>query len=109
MGWTQHFRHGPQVSDPVEAFSLALQTNYACSARSGFLKHNGNHKYNDDDTRDTYQIADLAAEIDSHADFDLSAIPGIVNIPICDWKEIQANWKKGITKDNEDTYPCNGK
>jgi hypothetical protein len=38
---------------------------------------------------------------------DLSAMPGIVNIPICDWKEIQANWMKGITKDNKDTHPCN--
>jgi hypothetical protein len=39
-------------------------------------------------------------------DLDISKLPGMVNIPICTWAEIKANWKKG--DESSGTYPCNG-
>lgn len=40
-------------------------------------------------------------------DMDISKIPGIVNIPMCTYADIKKNWEKGMTKENQDTYPCN--
>jgi hypothetical protein len=65
----------------------------------------GNHKYNDADAENGDLVEMMAQSRD--AGIDISQLPGVVNIPMCTWAEIKENWRKGITDENRDTYPCN--
>ena len=65
----------------------------------------GNHKYNAEDAKNGDLVELMAQSQDSG--IDISKLPGVVNIPICGWAEIKENWRKGITDENRDTYPCN--
>lgn len=69
----------------------------------GFEKFNGNRKFTEDDVNDE---AFWDAMMNSIPNVDISAIPGIIGIPICTWDEIRENWTRG-SKD-EKNYPCNG-
>jgi hypothetical protein len=66
----------------------------------------GNHKYTTEDALNQGLIDRVVSSIENP--LDIFSLPGIVTIPSCTWEEVRRNWTKGITKDNEGTFPCNG-
>lgn len=66
---------------------------------------NGNHKLDDGDIAN-FDMTNTIANSLVDGSMDISALPGIVNIPVCGWDEIKENWKNRQSKGKDNTYPC---